>query len=201
LSIFENLQHLSLDTKVLIAVVLLCWLFSEFQHRRRRSADALVIQRLRSEVAGGERAFLEVQRPPGRMHGAALAAGRAIGRGREAGQYFTTVVRNSGEYEAEDIQVSAALGSHPVRVISAPRRLKVSSRMAPVELRLPFGLLSSDDVQRSLRDGVPLRLRIAYRDAARNRHVLEECFTFVHSPADQHDARAPWLSQSDVCPS
>lgn len=201
MSIFENLQHLSLDTKGLIAVVLICWVLSEVRHRARHRTDAIVIQRLRSAAANGDRALLEVERPPGRVHGAALAAGKAIVRGREAGQYFSIVVRNDGELEAEEIQVTAAFGSHNVRVVSAPRRLQVSTRMAPIELRLPFGLLGSDDVQRSLRAGVPLRLRIAYRDAGKNMHLLEECFTFVHSPAEQHDKGARWLSQRDVCPS
>ena len=198
MSIFENLQHLSLDTKALIAVVLLCWLFSEFRHRARHRNNELLIQRLQS-VDGGDRALLEVRRPPGRLHGAALAAGNAIARGREAGQYFTTFIQNSGQLEAEDIQVTAALGTHRVRVVSAPRRLRASTRLAPVELRIPFGLVGSDDVQRSLRAGIPLRLRIAYRDADKNAHLLEECFTFVHSPAEKQDPRAPWLSQSDTC--
>lgn len=201
MSIFENLQHLSLDTKALIAVVLLCWILSETRHRARHTADALLIQHLRSAAASGDRALLEVQRPPGRVHGAALAAGKAIARGREAGQYFSTVVRNHGELEAEDIQVTAELGPHTVRVVSAPRRLQVSTKLAPIELRLPFGLFSSDDMQRSLRDGMPLRLRIAYRDAGKNIHLLEECFTFVHSPEDQHDRRTRWLSRRDACPS
>jgi hypothetical protein len=201
LSIFENLQNLSLDTKGLIAVLLICWLLSEVRHGKRRRADAIVIQRLRSSAAGGDRALLEVQRPPGRVHGAALAAGKAILRGREAGQYFSTAVHNSGVLEAEDIQVTAVLGSHHVRVVSAPRRLQVSGRMAPIELRLPFGLLSSDDVQRYLRSGIPLRLQIAYRDASKNVHLLEECFTFAHSPAEQHDRHGQWLSQRGSCPS
>lgn len=201
MSIFENLQHLSLDTKALIAVVLICWLFSEVRHRTRHRADALVIQRLRSAAAGGDRALLETQRPLKSGHGAALAAGKAIVRGREAGQYFSTAVRNSGILAAEDIQVTAALGSHNVRVVSAPRRLQEAARMTPIELRLPFGLLSFDDVQRSLRAGVPLRLQIAYRDASKNVHLLEECFTFAYSPEEQRDHRARWLSQRDACPS
>jgi hypothetical protein len=198
-SIFENLQHLSLDTKALIAVVLICWLLSEIRHGKRRRADAVVIQRLRSAAAGGDRAVLETQRPPGRMHGAALAAGKAIMRGHEAGQYFSTTVQNSGVLAAEDIQVTAALGTHNVRVVSAPRRLQVSTRMTPIELRLPFGLLSFDDVQRYLRTGVPLRLQIAYRDASKNVHLLEECFTFALSPEEQQDHHARWLSQRGNC--
>jgi hypothetical protein len=200
-SIFENLQHLSLDTKALIAVVLLCWLLSEIRHGKRRRSDAVVIQRLRSTAAGGDRAVLETQRPPGRVHGAALAAGKAIVRGREAGQYFSTTVQNSGVLAAEDIQVTAALGTHNVRVVSAPRRLQVSTRMTPIELRLPFGLLSFDDVQRYLRTGVPLRLQIAYRDASKNVHLLEECFTFALSPEGQQDHHARWLSQRGSCSS
>jgi hypothetical protein len=200
-SIFENLQTLSLDTKALIGVVLICWLVSEVRHRVRHRADALVIQRLRSTAAGGDRALLEVQRPPGRMHGAALAAGKAIARGREAGQYFSTAIQNRGLLDAEEIEVSATLGSHNARVVSAPRRLQVSARVTPIELRLPFGFLTSDDVQRSLRAGMPLRLRVAYRDANKNAHLLEECFTFVHSPAEQDDPRSHWLSRRGVCPS
>jgi hypothetical protein len=71
--------------------------------------------------------------------------------------------------------------------------------MAPIELRLPFGLLSFDDVQRYLQAGIPLRLQIAYRDASRNMHLLEECFTFAHSPAEQHDHHAQWLSRRGAC--
>jgi hypothetical protein len=200
-SIFENLQTLSLDTKALIGIVLICWLISEVRLRARRRADAFVIQSLRSSAAGGDRAILKIQRPPGRMQGAALAAGNAIARGREAGQYFSTAIQNRGVLAAEEIKVTAALGTHNARVVSAPRHLHSSSRMAPIELRLPFGLLSSDDVQRSLRAGIPLRLRIAYRDANKNAHVPEECFTFVHAPAQEHDPRSPWLSQSGTCPS
>jgi hypothetical protein len=200
-SIFENLQHLSLDTKGLIAVVLICWLLSEVRHRNQRRTDAVVIQRLRSAAAGGERALLETLRPPGRAHGAALSAGKAIVRGHEAGQYFSTTVQNSGVLAAEDIQVTAALGSHNVRVISAPRRLQVAARMTPIELRLPFGLLSFDEVQRYLRAGIPLRLKIAYRDASKNVHLLEECFTFALSPEEQRDHHAKWLSQEGSCPS
>jgi hypothetical protein len=198
-SIFENLQHLSPDTKALIAIVLMCWIFSEVRHRKRRRADTVVIQRLRSAAASVDRALLETQRPPGRAHGAALAAGKAIVRGRDAGLYFSTVVRNSGVLAAEDIQVTAALGSHHMRVVSAPHRLQVAARMAPIELRLPFGLLSFDDVQRYLQAGIPLRLQIAYRDASRNMHLLEECFTFAHSPAEQHDHHAQWLSRRGAC--
>ena len=199
MSIFENLQTHSLDTKAHIAVVLVCWIFSEIRHRRRRRADGIAIQHLRSAATGGDRARLETQRPPGRVHGAALAAGKAVVRGHEAGQYFSTAVQNSGVLEAEDIQVTAALGSHHVRVVSAPRRLQVAARIAPIELRLPFGLLTSDDVQRYLRAGIPLRLRIAYRDASKNVHLLEECFTFAHAPAEQHDHHARWLSQQGAC--
>ncbi|MFN8662189.1 MAG: hypothetical protein U0075_09880 [Thermomicrobiales bacterium] len=61
--------------------------------------------------------------------------------------------------------------------------------MAPIELRLPFGLLSSDDVQRYLRAGIPLRLQIAYRDASKNVHHLEECFTFARA-SGEHGERA-----------
>ena len=200
MSIFENLQTLSLDTKALIAAVLICWILSEVRHRVRRRADADCIQQLRSTATGEDRALLEVQRPPGRVHGAALAAGKAIVRGREAGQYFSTAVQNTGLLEAEDIQVSAALGTHAVRVVSAPRRLHVSGRMAPIELQLPFGLLSSDDVQHYLRTGIPLRLQIAYRDASMNVHHLEECFTFSRA-SGEHGERARWLSQRDSCPS
>jgi hypothetical protein len=198
-SIFENLQHLSPDTKALIAIVLVCWILSEIRHRKRRRADSVVIQRLRSAAAGGDRARLETQRPSGRAHGATLAAGKAIVRGREAGLYFSTVVQNSGVLAAEDIQVTAALGSHNVRVVSAPHHLQVAARKAPIELRLPFGLLSFDDVQRYLQAGIPLQLQIAYRDASRNVHLLEECFTFAHSPAGQHDRHARWLSQRGAC--
>lgn len=199
-SIFENLQTLSLDTKALLAVMLICWLFLELRHRARHRADALAIQHLRSSAARGDRAFLEVQRPSGRAHGAALAVGNAIVRGREAGQYFSTSIQNSGLLEAEDIEVTAALGSHHARVVSAPRRLPVSPRKAHVELRLPFGFLSSEDVQRSLRAGTPLRLRIAYRDANTHAHLLEACFTFVHAPGEQQDLRGRWLSRRGVCP-
>ncbi|MDQ2654668.1 MAG: hypothetical protein M3Z20_16670 [Chloroflexota bacterium] len=199
MSIFENLQHLSPDTKALIAIVLVCWIFSEFRHRTRRRADTAVIHRLRSAATGGDRALLETQRPPGRAYGAALAAGKAIVHGREAGLYFSTVLQNSGGLAAEDIQVTAALGTHTMRVVSAPHRLQVAARMAPIELRLPFGLLSFDDVQRYLQAGIPLRLQIAYRDASRNVHLLEECFTFAHSPAEQHDHHARWLSQEGAC--
>ena len=201
MSIFENLQTLSLDTKALLAAVLLCWIVVEVQHSKRRRADAIVIQRLRSAVAGEDRALLETQRPTGRAYGAALAAGKAVVRGREAGQYFSTAIQNSGVLAAEDIQVTAVLGSHNVRVVSAPRRLQVSARTAPIELRLPFGLLSFDDVQRYLRAGIPLRLQIAYRDASKNAHLLEECFTFANSPAEQHDHHTRWLSQRGSCPS
>lgn len=200
MSIFENLQTLSLDTKALLAVMLICWLFLESRHRARHRADALVIQRLRSSAAGGDRAFLEVQRPPGHVHGAALAVGSAIARGREAGQYFSTTIQNRGLLAAEDIEVTATLGSHQARVVSAPRRLQVSTRMAPVEFRLPFGLVSSDDVQRSLRAGIPLRVRIAYRDANAHGHLLEACFTFAYAPADQQDLRSRWLSRQGSCP-
>lgn len=199
MGIFENLHHLSPDTKALIAIVLLCWIFSELRHRNRRSTDALVIQCLRSTAAGGDRALLETQRPPGREHGAALADGHAIVRGREEGLYFSTSVQNTGMLTAEDIQVTAALGPHHVRVVSAPHHLQVAARMALIELRLPFGLLSFDDVQRYLQAGIPLRLQIAYRDASRNVHLLEECFTFAHSPAEQHDRHERWLSQRGVC--
>ncbi len=200
MSIFQNLQSLSLDTKALIAAVLICWLISEIRHGKRRRADAVIMQHLRSAATGGDRALLETRRPPGRVHGAALAAGKVNARGREAGQYFSTVIHNSGLLEAEDIQVSAALGTHAIRVVSAPRRLQVAGRTAAIELRLPFGLLSLDDAQRYLQTGIPLRLRIAYRDAGKDMHLLEECFTFVHAPAARQDSRARWLSQRGSCP-
>ncbi len=201
MSIFENLQSLSLDTKALLAAVLICWLISEVRHGKRRRADAAIIQRLRSAATGGDRALLETRRPPGRVHGAALSAGNAIARGRRAGQYFSTAVQNSGVLAAEDIQVSAAMGSHAIRVVSAPRRLQVAGRTAPIELRLPFGLLSLADAQRDLQTGIPLRLRITYRDADQNRHLLEECYTFIHAPAAPPDDQAGWRSQLASCPS
>lgn len=80
MSIFENLQHLSPDTKALIAVVLMCWIVSEIRHRRRQRADTLVIQSLRSAATGGDRALPETRRQPGRVHGAAPA-----GEGYRAG--------------------------------------------------------------------------------------------------------------------
>lgn len=201
MSIYENLQGLSLDTKGLLAALVICWLLLEVRHGVRRRADALIIQRLRLALTGGDRAFLETEAPTGRAQGAALAAGKAVTRGHEAGQYFSTVVQNSGVLAAEDIQVTAAFGSHKVRVLTAPSGLQVSTRVAPIELRLPFGLLSFDETQRHLLAGVPLRLQIAYRDASKNAHLLEECFTFARPSAERDDRHVPWTSQRSTCPS
>lgn len=191
---------MSLDTKALLAAVMLCWLFSELRNASRRREDAAVIRHLRLEASGGERAQLETERPDNQARGAALVAGKVAGHGRDAGQYFSTILRNSGALAAEDIQVTAALGPHTVRVVSAPRSVAASRRTAPIELRLPFGLLSRDEAQRALRAGIPLRLQIAYRDVSQHPHLLDECFTFVPTPRDQVDDPWPWRSQRAACP-
>lgn len=190
---------LSPDTKALLVAILFCWLFSEVRHALRRREDAAVIRRLSLAASGSERAELETQRPDRQARGAALVAGKVSGHGRDAGQYFSTTLRNNGVLAAEDIQVTAALGPHTVRVVSAPRSVAASGRTAPIELQLPFGLLSRDEAQHALRAGAPLRLQIAYRDVSQNPHLLDECFTFVPTPRDQTDDPWPWRSQRAAC--
>lgn len=199
MSIFENLQGLSLDTKALIVLIVLLWGLSELRHFLRHRADQDTIQRLQTDQAPAEQAALEAQRLPEVSRGGAVTLGEMVPRGADAGQHFVGAITNRGPQVAEAIHVSASLGTIKAEVVDAPRRLPPHGAAA-VDVRLPFGFLTSADVMTALRAGEVLRLRVTFADGSPQPRAFEQCFAFAVEPGGDQALRADWVSRRVPCP-
>lgn len=200
MSIFESLQGLSLDSKALIVIMALVWTLSEVRHAIRHRADQRAIQRLQAEERWAERAILETHRLPEVTHGAALTLGEMAPRGAEAGQHFIGSIKNAGSLAAEDIQVTASLGATRATIVVAPRRLPPNSAAAAIDVRLPFGFVTSADVLGALQAGETLRVRVAFTDETASPHVLEQCFAFRLEAGEAEAPLQDWISIRVPCP-
>lgn len=199
-SIFESLQGLTLDTKALFAILAILWTISEVRHAIRHRADQHIIRRLQTGDDRAERANIETLRLPEVTHGAALTLGEMAPRGADAGQHFVGAIKNTGSLTAVDIQVTASLGATRADILAVPRRLLPDSAAALVDVRLPFGFLTSTDVLSELHAGETLQVRVAFTDETAVPRVLEECFAFHLEPSDAGATMQHWVSRRVPCP-
>ena len=200
MSIFENLQHLSWDSKLLLVIVVLLWAFSEVRHARRHRAGQRIILDLKTRADSRDGARLETRRFPGVAHGAAVTLGEVVPRGSAAGQYFVGAIRNVGLHPADDITITAALGTNKADVLSAPRRLPAKSAATALEIWLPFGFLTADDVNAALARGDLLRVKISFTDHRQSLREFAQCFAFSSAPAIPVSPVPVWVSQQMPCP-
>jgi hypothetical protein len=199
MTIFESLQGLSLDAKVLMVMLALLWGLSEARHAIRHRADERTIGDLKAVATPTEGAMLEAHRLPEVSHGAALTLGDLVPRGAEAGQHFVGTIKNAGLQAAEEIQVTASLGAIEAVVVSAPQSLPPHSAGAVVDVRLPFGFHTFADVMAALTGGEILRLRIRFTDDGSTPRTLEECFAFSPEPSSARASGPDWVSNRVAC--
>jgi hypothetical protein len=199
-SISESLQGLSYGAKALVVIVVLLWGLSEVLHVRRHRDDRRTIPRLQAAETGEERATIAAQRPAGVMRGAALSLGAVVPRGAGAGQHFVGAITNTGPLAAEDIQVTASLGANRAAIVSAPERLPPDSAAAAIDVMLPFGFLTAEDVLAALEAGELLRVRVTFTDGTPAPRAFEECFSFRREPNGEPAMGRGWVSRRVPCP-
>jgi hypothetical protein len=200
MSIFENLQHLSSDSKLLLIIVVLLWGISEVRHARRHRADQHIILDLKNRVDGRDGAHLETERLPEVVHGAASTLGEVVPRGSEAGQYFVGAIKNAGAHPAGDIAITAVMGTSKADVLTAPRWLPANSVATALESLLPFGFLTADDVNAALTRGDLLRVKISFIDHWQSLHAFVQCFAFSSAPSIAGTLDPVWVSRQVPCP-
>jgi hypothetical protein len=199
MSLFENLQQLSLDIKVLLLIVVLVWGASEVRHARRQRADQHTIRQLQAEGTQLDGTRLELRRSPEMLHGAAVTLGEVVLRGSTAGQYFVGAITNTGPHPAEDIAVTAVLGTHKTEVLTAPRRLPAHSASSALEIWLPFGFLTDVTVQDALTRGERLRVQVRFTDPRAAPQTFDQCFVFSLEPSSSASADPTWVSRRVRC--
>lgn len=200
MSIFENLQHLSSESKLLLIVVVVLWGVSEVRHARRHRANRRTISALKTRMDGRDGAFLETHRLPGVAQGAAVTLGEVVPRGSAAGQYFVGAIRNTGSHPADDIAITAVMGTTKADVLTAPRRLPANSGATALEILLPFGFLTADEMNTALTRGDLLRVKISFTDHRQSLHAFAQCFAFSSGPAVPAALDPVWVSQQVPCP-
>lgn len=199
MSIFENLQRLSPESKLLLFFVMVLWVVSEVRHSRRQRADQRTILKLATHADFSDGAHLETQRSPEVSHGAAVTLGEVVLRGSAAGQYFVGAIMNTGLHPAEDIEVTAVLGVSKADVLAAPRWLPAHSDAAALEIWLPFGFLTADDVKAALTKGDLLRVGISFADRRQAPHAFAQCFAFSPMSAIAASLEPVWVSRRVPC--
>ena len=102
---------------------------------------------------------------------------------------------------AEDIRVTASLGTMKGEVVNAPTILPPHSPLERLDVLVPFGVRTYADVMAAIKADDLLRVRIDFTDGTTSPVPVEECFAFQLEPTGEDGSGRHWVSKSVPCPS